>query len=237
MIKRYTYVALILSLLLLAVFFWWFQGDLLATGLYAIVGLISVLSVPVLYRLAGYSDADDVEWLADREASEHEEMRQRLDTIKNELSGLALEEGTRQANLLTDIIDDYHSVVETRFFGKANIPTTYLGAARTVQKHAIQNLSDVVAVGHSLATLSRNHRNADDVENTQQQKRHDKQNELVKDQQQRLSSLFEENNQMFHSLTETAVEIANIRSFSDYERTDALARLVALAEIANKSGR
>lgn len=237
MIKRYTYAALILTLSLIAAFFWWFQGSLLATAVYAVVSVISVLSVPVIYRLAGFSDADDVEWLADREATEHEEMRQRLISIEAELDSLGLEEGKRQATLLTDIIDDYHSVVETRFFGKANIPTTYLGAARTVQKHAIQNLADVVAVGHSLSTLSRNKREADHVENTQQQERHDKQNELLNEQQQRIDAFFEENNKMFHSLTETAVEIANIRSFSDYERTDALARLVALAEIANKSGR
>jgi hypothetical protein len=237
MIKRYTYIALTLSIILLGAFFWWFQGNLIATGIYAAISLVSVLSVPLLYRMAGYSDADDVEWLAEREASEHEEMRQRLANLESELDVLGLDEGKRQVNLLTDIIDDYHSVVETRFFGKAKAPTTYLGAARSVQKHAIQNLADVVAVGHSLSTLSRNHRQAGDVENTQQQVRHEKQNELLSDQQQRMDGLFEENNQMFHSLTETAVEIANIRSFTDYERTDALARLVALAQIANKSGR
>ena len=237
MIKRYTFVALILSILLLAAFFWWFQGDLLTTAIYAVVSLVSLLSVPLMYRFTGYSDEDDVEWLTEREAAEHDEMSVRLKAIKSELADLELGEGARQAELLTDIIDDYHSVVETRFFGKENIPTTYLGAARTVQKHAIQNLADVVAVGHSLSTLSRNHRQADDVANKQQQQRHDKQNELVSDQQARIDALYEENNQMFHSLTETAVEIANIRSFSDYERTDALARLVALAEIANKSGR
>ena len=237
MIKRYTYIALTLSIILLGAFFWWFQGNLIATGIYAAIGLVSVLSVPLLYRMAGYSDADDVEWLAEREASEHEEMRQRLVNLQSELDVLGLDEGKRQVNLLTDIIDDYHSVVETRFFGKAKAPTTYLGAARSVQKHAIQNLADVVAVGHSLSTLSRNHRQAGDVESTQQQVRHEKQNELLSDQQQRIDGLLEENNQMFHSLTETAVEIANIRSFTDYERTDALARLVALAQIANKSGR
>ncbi|PWQ93915.1 hypothetical protein [Leucothrix arctica] len=237
MIKRYTYIALLLSLISFGAFFWWFQGNIIAIGIYAVIGLVSVLSVPVLYRMAGYSNADDVEWLAEREASEHEEMRQRLNTISADLEALGLNEGKRQVTLLTDIIDDYHSVVETRFFGKASVPTTYLGAARSVQKHAIQNLADVVAVGHSLSTLSRNHRQANDVENTQQQARHEKQNELLSNQQQRLDGLFEENNKMFHSLTETAVEIANIRSFSDYERTDALARLVALAQIANKSGR
>ncbi|PWR00331.1 hypothetical protein [Leucothrix pacifica] len=237
MIKRYTLIAAILSLILLLAFFWWFQGNLLATGIYAVISVISILTVPLFYRFAGYSDVDDEEWLEEREAREHEEMRARLMTIKSELSDLGLKEGVRQTEVLTAIIDDYHSVVETRFYGKANVPTTYLSAARTVQKHAIQNLADVVATGHSISTLSHTYRQADQVENNEQQKRHDKQTVLQDEQEARLNGFLEENNQLFHSLTETAVEIANIRSFSDYERTDALARLVALAEIANNSGR
>ena len=237
MIKRYTFAALILAVLLLGVFYWWFQGNLVLSGLYAAVGLLSILTVPLLYRLAGYSDADDAEWLAEREATEHQQMRQRLTAIQSELTTLELAEGQRQSELLMDIIDDYHAVVETRFYGKANVPTTYLNAARTVQKHAIQNLSDVVAVGHSLSTLSRNYREADAVHTDEQQQRRDQQLGLRESQEQRLNTLLEENNQLFHSLTETAVEVANIESFSDYDRTDALARLVALAEIANKSGR
>jgi len=237
MIKRYSFIALMASILLVLAFYWWFQGDLITTALYIALTIISFFTVPLLYRFAGYSEADDIEWLEEREANEHIEMRERLSVIKGELSELSLHEGVRQAKVLTDIIDDYHSVVETRFFGKANAPVTYLGAARTVQKHAVQNLADVVAVGHSLSTLTHNYRQAEEVENAEQQKRHDKQTVLYETQEQRLSSLLEENNQLFHSLTETAVEVANIRSFSDYERTDALARLVALAEIANKGGK
>lgn len=237
MIKRYSLIAAMLSLVLLLAFYWWFNGNLIVTGIYALVAALSVLTVPVFYRFAGYSEADDVEWLEEREAKEHQEMRDRLISIKSELTDLDLKEGVRQADILTNIIDDYHSVVETRFYGKANVPTTYLGAARTVQKHAIQNLADTIAIGHSISTLSHNYREGSQVENSQQQKRHDKQAVLHEEQERRLKGLLEENNQLFHSLTETAVEVANIRSFSDYERTDALARLVALAEIANNSGR
>ena len=236
MIKSYTFAAAALSLLLLGGFYWWFQGSTLATGAYALIALLSVFTVPVMYRLMGYSEEDDTEWLQEREAQEHQEMSDRLKTIRGELDGLGLNEGVRQVDLLSNIINDYHSVVETRFFGKANLPITYLGAARTVQKHAVQNLADSVAVGHSMSTLSRSYRKAEEIENNQQQVRHEKQNELYVDQQSRLNALFEENNQLFHSLTETAVEIANIKSFSDYQRTDAQARLVALAEIASKSG-
>lgn len=237
MIKRYTLIAAVMSLVLLAAFYWWFQGSLAVTAIYALIASLSLLTVPIMYRLAGYSEADDTEWLEKREANEHAEMSQRLSTIRSELEGLQLKEGVRQTKLLSNIINDYHLVVETRFFGKANAPLTYLGAARTVQKYAIQNLADAVAVGHSMSTLSRTHRNVDEIANTQQQERHDKQTVLLGDQEGRLDKLFEENNQLFHSLTETAVEIANIKSFSDYQRTDAQARLVALAEIASKSGK
>ena len=198
MIKRYSLIAAILSLILLLAFYWWFQGNLVVTGVYALLAALSVLTVPVLYRLAGFSEADDVEWLEEREAKEHQEMKDRLISIKSELTELDLKEGVRQADVLTKIIDDYHSVVETRFYGKANAPTTYLGAARTVQKHAIQNLADAVAIGHSMSTLSHNYRNANQVENTEQQKRHDKQTVLYEEQERRLSSLLEENNQLFH---------------------------------------
>jgi len=236
MIKRYSLIAAIASFILLGAFYWWFQGSLIATAIYALIALLSMLTVPLMYRLSGYSEADDNVWLQEREAQEHAEMSERLNTVRAELEGLGLTEGVRQANLLSNIINDYHSVVENRFYGKANAPITYLGAARTVQKHAIQNLGDAVAVGHSLSTLSRNYRNVDEIANTQQQARQDKQSELYGEQEGRINALFEENNQLFHSLTETAVEIANIKSFSDYQRTDAQARLVALAEIASKSG-
>lgn len=233
MIKRYTFIAAALSLVLLVAFYWWFQGSLMATGAYLLLSAVAVLSVPLLYRFAGYSESDDVEWLEEREAKEHQEMSQRLQSIKAELLELKLEEGVRQANVLNDIIDDYHSVVETRFFGKPNSPVTYLSAARTVQKHAIQNLADITAVSHSMSSLSRNYRKPEQIGTRQQQERHDKQTELYDEQQQRMNELLEENNKLFHSLTETAVEIANIHSFSQFERTDALARLVALAQIAN----
>ena len=236
MIKRYSLIAAIASLFLLGAFYWWFQGSLVTTGVYALIALLSLLTVPLMYRFSGYSEDDDNEWLQEREAQEYTDMSERLKTIRTELEGLGLTEGVRQTNLLSNIINDYHSVVETRFYGKANAPLTYLGAARTVQKHAVQNLGDAIAVGHSLSTLSRNHRSEAEIENKQQQQRHDQQTKLSVEQEDRLSQLFEENNQLFHSLTETAVEIANIKSFSDYQRTDAQARLVALAEIASKSG-
>jgi len=57
------------------------------------------------------------------------------------------------------------------------------------------------------------------------------------DQSQRLNNLLTENRQLFEALTDTAVEVANIRSYSDYERMDTMARLVSLSEIASRSGK
>lgn len=237
MIKRYSLIALLISLLLLAAFYVWFQGDLILTGLYVVLSALAVLSVPLVYRLAGFSLADDMQWLGERESQEYAELTQRLTQLKAELQALNLSEGLRQAKVLTGIIDDYHAVVKTRFFGKKNSPLTYLGAARTVQKHAVQNLADMVAIGHSMSGISRNQRDPAQVSNTQQQDRLDKQTGLYEEQEQRLAALREENNQLFDALTETAVEVANIRSFSQFDRTDTLARLVALAQVANDSGK
>ncbi|MEZ5476892.1 MAG: hypothetical protein R3E95_05235, partial [Thiolinea sp.] len=230
-------IALLLSLALLAAFFWWFNGNWLLTGAYALLSVLAILSVPLVYRLAGFALADDMEWLQEREAREHAELISRLADIRTELVGLDLPEGTRQADVLTGIIDDYHAVVKTRFFGKKNSPLTYLGAARTVQKHAIQNLADMVAIGHSMSGLARNQRDPAAINTSRQQQRFDKNSDLYQEQAQRLEALREENNRLFDALNETAVEVANIRSFSEFERTDTLARLLALAQVANESGK
>ncbi len=237
MIKHYSLVALVISLILIAVFYWWFQGDLVLTGLYVLVSALAVLSVPLVYRFAGFSLADDMLWLREREAKEYSELTQRITQLKSELKSLNLPEGLRQANVLTGIIDDYHAVVKTRFFGKKDSPLTYLGAARTVQKHAVQNLADMVAIGHSMSGISRNQRDPSTVSSTRQQDRLDKQADLYEEQEKRLEELREENNQLFDALTETAVEVANIRSFSQFDRTDTFARLLALAQVARDSGK
>lgn len=237
MIKRYSLIALIISLILIAAFYWWFRGDLILTGLYALLSVLAVFSVPLVYRFAGFSLADDMLWLGEREAREHAELTQRIAQLAAELESLNLTEGLRQANVLTGIVDDYHAVVETRFFGKKDSPLTYLGAARTVQKHAVQNLADMVAIGHSMSGLARNQRDPSMISNTRQRDRLDKQADLYDEQEKRLEELREENNQLFDALNETAVEVANIRSFSQFDRTDTFARLLALAQVASGSGK
>ncbi len=173
--------------------------------------------------------ADELEWLENREAREHEEMVSRLRDIRVELAKLSIDEGVRQVDMLDGILNDYHSVVETRFVGKKHSPLAYLSAARTVQKHAIHNLNDVVAIGHSLSTINRDNFQGD-------ASRRSRQNDLVNEQKHRAEELLAENRKLYDALTDTAVEVANIKTFSRFERLDTLARLLSLAEIANNSG-
>ncbi|MBX2884925.1 MAG: hypothetical protein KTR32_33525 [Granulosicoccus sp.] len=223
-------MAALISLVLLILFYWWFRMDWVLTAGYAVLALIATISVPLFYRVAGFTQADELEWLEHREAQEHAEMVLRLREVRADLDSLGIEEGVRQADMLTGILEDYHSVVETRFVGKKHSPLAYLSAARTVQKHAIQNLSDVVAVGHSISTINRN-----TFEGGGESQ--DRQMTLQTEQQARLENHLAENRRMFDALTDTAVEVANIKSFSRYEQIDTLARLVSLAEIANNSGK
>jgi len=169
-----------------------------------------------------------VQWLESREAADHAELVARLKDLRTQLGDLDIDEGVQQADTLTAILDDYHSVVETRFLGKQHSPMAYLSAARRVQKHAVQNLNDVVAVGHSLASISR-HGEQSHTETRLQNLNHE--------QSARMRELLDENKGYFEALTDTAVEVANIRSYSDYERMDTLARLVSLAEIASHTGK
>lgn len=226
MIKRYTLIAAILSLILIGLFIWWFQAGLVVNASYAALAVLATLSVPLLYRLLGYSAADDDDWLKARENQQHAELMQRLQNVTKDLEELGLKEGVRQAKALTDIIDDYHAVVKSRFFGKQSSPLTYLSAARTVQNQAIQNLADMVTLGHSMSSIQNN-----------LQAGGDQQDSRYLEQSGRIRALLDENQQLFDALTGTAVEVANMQSISEFERTDTLARLLALAEIANGSGK
>lgn len=222
----YTALAAVMSVILLGLFAWWFAAAWWLIAAYAAVAVCATLSVPLLYRWLGYHDADEAQWWQARNLNEHNALMAKLQHARTSLQSLHIGEAVQQADTLMHILNDYRSVVETRFMGKQFTPLTYLNAARAVQEHVIQNLSDMVAVGHSLVGLSRHQADSTRTE----------QAELAQEQQQRLQALLEENNQFFAALNETAVEIANIRSYSEFERMDTLTRLISLAQIANQTG-
>jgi hypothetical protein len=183
----------------------------------------------------GYSTEDDVHWLKQRELDEYQRLLDRIALSKKELNALVLDDAVHQADVLLNIIKDYHSVVKTRFLGKKHSPLTYLSAARTVQRTASQNLTDMVAIGHSIATIKRNKLDQTQINNDTVLQRQEKQTYLYEAQSRRLDDLLEENRKLFNALMETAVEVANIASFNEFERLDTLSRLVSLAEIAKKT--
>ncbi|HFD32319.1 MAG TPA: hypothetical protein ENJ28_06395 [Gammaproteobacteria bacterium] len=216
---------------------WWFQAGWLLVSLYVTVSLIALLSIPVMYRIMGYTNIDDLNWLKQQEQDQYQQLLDRIAVSKQELSSLNLDEAVHQADVLQKIIKDYRSVVATRFLGKKHSPLTYLSAARTVQKAASQNLIDMVAIGHSMIAIQRNKLDQEKINNDIVQQRQEKQATLYQEQKLRLNNLLEENRKLFNALMETAVEVANIESFNDFERLDTLARLVSLAEIAKKTAK
>ncbi|MEE9319708.1 MAG: hypothetical protein V3U76_04610 [Granulosicoccus sp.] len=235
--------AALLSVLLLAAFAYWFRPDWQWLAGYAGMAMLAALSVPILYRVAGFTRADELEWLEQRETAEHEAMLSDLSQVRGALAALDIAEGVRQADTLSAMLSDYHAVVETRFRGKSRGPLAYLATARRVQKHAVQNLVDAVATGHSLASIARHDRldgeqsRSTTPEIAETNVRGDRLQNLENEQELRLNGLLETNRQLFDALTDTAVEVANIRAFSEYERLDTLARLVSLAEIASQTGK
>ena len=245
-VRNTTVAAATLSLAALAAYALWFAPGWPLLAGYAALAAVATLTVPLLYRLSGQTLADELDWLERREAAEHAEMTARLVTLRGELGALGIEEGGRQAAVLSDLLDDYHAVVETRFLGSRSGPLEYLTTARRVQKHAVQNLTDMVATGHSLASLARDDagRGTGAVDGavdgapggSLDGSRPRRRAAQVAEQRGRLDALLEENRQLFDALRDTAVEVANIPSFSRYERLDTLARLTSLAEIANRRG-
>lgn len=221
----------LLSCLLFAGFWWWFPATPPVLLAYALIALLATLSVPIVFHHAGFAREHESNWLEEREKREHEQISARLADLRAELDALSLPVGVRQADTLAAILNDYKAVVETRFIGKKHSPLTYLSAARQVQKHAVQNLADAVAVGHSLSSISRRSPEQSDLE------RLERLQQQSSDQLKRLDDLFEQNRKYFDALTDTAVEVANIPSFSAYEKLDTLARLLSLAEIAQNRGK
>ena len=234
-IKTLTLIAAIVSAGLVGLFHWWFQSPYMLTGAYTLITAVAVFSLPVSYHLFGYANIDSARALLQLEAAEYQQLIDRIDKVEDELQALDIVEGKNQAHTLNHIINDYHSVIETRFAGKKHSPVAYLSAARTVQKQALQNLVDMVAIGHSLSSIARN-RSEPAPGKDPEPSRQAKHASLYDEQLARVDALLEENRKLFDALTDTAVEVANMQSFNQYQRIDTIARLIRLAELANQSG-
>jgi len=65
---------------------------------YIVFAVVAVFSVPAMYRVAGYTLADELSWLENREEAEHNEMVQRLKELRTELNSLNIDAGVRRKN-------------------------------------------------------------------------------------------------------------------------------------------
>ncbi len=213
-------IAATVSLALVAAFSWWFQSGWLPTLVYALFSFVALALIPLCYRWFGFLDNDIIDKLLAQEQREHSDMMQQLKSMETGLAKLDNDEGAKQANTLTQLLNDFHEIIANRFRGKQLSSSTYLNAARRVQNQALQNLSDMVGIGHSIESLKR-HENSD---NTTQ----------LATQQQRLHQLLSENRKLFTALSDTSVEVANIQEIAAFERTETLARLNDLADIAKQ---
>ncbi len=214
-------IAAAASVVLVGLYVWWFKPPWPISAAYTVFALLAMLAVPLAYRWFGYHDHDAIVDLHAREEQEHREMLARLDRLESDLESLGNQTGTTQARSLMHLLNDFHEVIANRFAGKQLSASSYLGAARRVQNQVIQNLSDMVGVGHSLASLQRQP-SADDS--------------AAQAQQLRISGLVEDNEKLFKALIDTSVEVANIQQIGEFERTETLARLKDLSIIARQQG-
>jgi len=220
-VKAVVVVAVAISAVLFAAFYWWFRPELWVALLYVGICFLAVISVPLCYRFFGYVDSDAIRELQALEQRDHDEMLQRLSSLKQGLNDLSIEEGAKQAKTLNSLLKDFHEVIANRFSGKNLSASTYLNAARRVQNQALQNLSDMVGIGHTIESLKRQ----GSAENKHRQ---------LADQKTRLQQLIESNKELFQALTDTSIEVANIEEIGEFERKETLSRLNDLADIARK---
>ena len=216
--------AAVATALLIAAYTWWFQAPWLVTLGYAVLSVLALVLVPLCYRWFGFLDMDVIQKLLDQEEHEHNEMIQRLSNIQNDLDSLDNDEGASQVITLKYLLNDFHEVIANRFRGKQLSSSTYLDAARNVQNQSLQNLSDMVGIGHSISSINRQSGNDETTQQKQQ----------LTMQQQRLDDLLAENRRLFQALSDTSVEVANIQEIGEFERTETFYRLKDLVTIAKQ---
>lgn len=215
--------AAVATLLLIGLYVWWFQAPWTIVIVYGVLSVCALATVPLCYRWFGFLDRDIIQQLIDQEAREHDDMIRNLNKLQSDLTSLDNEQGSNQVATLRHLLNDFHEVIANRFRGKQLSSSTYMDAARNVQNQALQNLSDMVGIGHSISSLKRQSAAIDTSQLTTQT--------------ERLQALVQENDKLFKALSDTSVEVANIQEIGAFERTETLARLKDLTKIAKNQSR
>jgi len=232
-VRKISIVALLISLSVIPLFYWWFQPNLIVLAGFGAFSIVSAFAVPFSYHLLGYEKRDQQRILAAKEQANYERLLTEIRTISHDLNEIGEEEGSRQTERLLGMVDDYHEVITKRFADSPMSVSSHAEIAQRVQNIVVQNLSDLVVVARSVAGIDR-----DDLATTKEDvgadAAIDRRLELVDTQRAKMREIIEANRTLLTALAETLVEVANIQKLGNAEHEEAILRLRELAARAKK---
>lgn len=231
--RKISLAALLISLSVIPLFYWWFQPSLIVLAGFGAFSIVSAFAVPFSYHLLGYEKRDQQRVLAAKEQANYERILAEIRTISHDLNEIGEEEGSRQTERLLGMVDDYHEVITKRFADSPLSVSAHAEIAQRVQNIVVQNLSDLVVVARSVAGIDR-----DDLVATKADVGADaaieRRLELVDTQRTKMREIIEANRTLLTALAETLVEVANIQKLGNAEHEEAILRLRELAARAKK---
>lgn len=231
--RKISIVALLISLSVIPLFYWWFQPSLIVLTGFGAFSIVSAFAVPFSYHLLGYEKRDQQRVLAAKEQANYERILTEIRTISHDLNEIGEEEGSRQTERLLGMVDDYHEVITKRFADSPMSVSSHAEIAQRVQNIVVQNLSDLVVVARSVAGIDRDDL-ATTKENVGADAAIDRRLELVETQRAKMREIIEANRTLLTALAETLVEVANIQKLGNAEHEEAILRLRELAARAKK---
>jgi len=232
-VRKISIAALLVSILLIPLFFWWFQPDIIWLAGFGAFSIVSAFAVPFSYHLLGFEKRDQQRVLAAKEQANYEKILSDIRTISINLDDIGEAEASKQTDRLLGMVDDYHEVVTKRFADSPLSVSSHAEIAQRVQNIVVQNLSDLVVIARSVAGIDR-----EDLANSRQENGAgaaiERRMELVDTQRAKMDEIIDANRTLLTALAETLVEVANIQKQDAAEHDEAILRLRELADRAKK---
>ena len=232
--RNISLAALLISLILIPVFYWWFQVDIIWIAGFSIFSVASAVAVPFSYHLFGFEKRDQQRVLEAREQANYERILGDIRTISINLNEIGEAEAAKQTQRLLGMVDDYHEVITKRFIDSPLSVSSHAEIAQRVQNIVVQNLSDLVVIAKSVAGIDREDLVASKSEQGAGGAAIDRRLELANTQRAKMDEIIDANRTLLTALAETLVEVANISKQGDTEHDDAVLRLRELADRAKK---
>jgi len=232
-VRKISIAALLVSLLLIPIFYWWFQADIIWLAGYSVLSIAAAFAVPFSYHLLGFEKLDQKRVLAAKEQANYERIMRDIREVSLNLEEIGEKEASKQTERLLGMVDDYHEVVSKRFADSPISVSSHAEIAQRVQNIVVQNLSDLVVIGRSVAGIDR-----EDLANSVPEQGTgvaiDRRLELVANQRAKMDEIIDANRTLLTALAETLVEVANIQKQDAAEHDEAILRLRELADRAKK---